>query len=177
MNKNAFHLIIFLCGVCLVSSLWAQDANLSITSSAFLPNHRIPAKYTCDGKNINPPIDIANIPDETKSLVLIIDDPDAPFGTWDHWILYNISLGSSGSLSIDEGRGHALGTQGKNDFGDQAYGGPCPPFGKHRYIFKIYAIDVEMNLPDGLRKKEVEDQMKGHVIAKSLLRGLYQKKH
>ncbi|MEM3378731.1 MAG: YbhB/YbcL family Raf kinase inhibitor-like protein [Candidatus Bathyarchaeia archaeon] len=121
---------------------------LSVTSFAFENGKFISAKYTCDGDDVNPPLTIDGVPKETKTLVLIVDDPDAPMGTWDHWVVWNIP-GSMRQIAENT----VPGTEGMNDFGKHSYGGPCPPSGMHRYFFKVYALDVELALKPNARKK------------------------
>jgi len=144
---------------------------LIITSSAFQNNGLIPSKYTCDGEDINPPLKIEGIPEETQSLTLIVDDPDAPMGTWDHWIVWNIPPTKN---KIDENS--VPGTEGMNSSRRQSYGGPCPPGGTHRYFFKAYALDTKLALNPNSRKKDVEKAMQGHILAQGELLGLYQRK-
>ncbi len=146
-----------------------QEVMMKITSPAFTHNAMIPQKYTCQGKDISPPLAISNIPEGAVSLALVIDDPDAPGRTWDHWIIWNIK--PTGEIKEDS----APGTQGKNSWGRQDYGGPCPPSGTHRYFFKLYAIDTEMDLPAGATKATLEAAMKGHILEQAELIGLYQK--
>ena len=144
--------------------------DLAVTSPAFENNKSIPSRYTCDGDDVNPPLTIEGIPEETKSLVLIVDDPDAPMGTWDHWIVWNIPPTSK----IEENS--VPGVEGLNDFGKHSYGGPCPPSGTHRYFFKICALDTKLNLDSNSRKKDVEKAMKGHILASGELVGLYSRR-
>lgn len=141
---------------------------LYITSTAFENEKIIPGKYTCDGKNINPPLDIANIPEEAKSLVLVVDDPDAPIGTWVHWIVWNIPV-----TKTQLGENDIAGIEGLNDFQQNHYGGPCPPSGTHRYFFKVYALDALLDLPVNTKKRELEKAMNTHIIAFGKLIGLY----
>jgi len=143
---------------------------LIITSPVFENNRFIPAKYTCDGDDVNPPLDIEGIPEGTRSLVLIVDDPDAPMGTWDHWIVWNIR--SAGKIEENS----VPGTEGLNDFGKHSYGGPCPPSGTHRYFFKVYALNTELDLNRNSRKKDVERTIKGHILAKGEIVGLYSRR-
>jgi len=143
---------------------------LAVTSPAFADGGHIPAKYTCDGDNINPPLDIRGIPEGTKSLVLLVDDPDAPMGTWDHWVVWNIP--PEGKIGEDS----VPGTEGMNDFRKHSYGGPCPPSGIHRYFFKVYALDTKLDLAPSSRKKDIERAMKGHIIAEGQLVGLYSRR-
>ena len=140
---------------------------LRITSPVFEKNGFIPVKYTCDGDDVNPPLKIVGIPEGTQSLVLIIDDPDAPMGTWDHWVVWNILPAEK----IEEDS--VPGTEGLNDFNQYSYGGPCPPSGTHRYFFKVYALDTKINRDPNSRKKDVERAMEGHILAKGELVGLY----
>ena len=142
---------------------------LSVSSSAFENNKLIPSKYTCDGEDVNPPLTIEGVPDGAKSLVLIVDDPDAPMGTFDHWVVWNIPPTSK----IEENA--VPGTEGVNDFRKRSYGGPCPPYGTHRYFFKVYALDTKLDLSPNSRKKDVEKAMQGHVLAKGELIGLYRR--
>jgi len=146
---------------------------LRITSPAFKDNEFIPVKYTCDGEDINPPLLIGNIPPETKSLALINDDPDAPMGTWVHWVVWNISptTGEIKENSVPEGS-----RQGINDFGKHDYGGPCPPSGTHRYFFKLYALDRLLDLTSNAKKGDLEKAMKGHILAQAQIIGLYRRK-
>jgi len=144
---------------------------MKLTSNAFQNNEKIPDKYTCKGENINPELAVKDIPAGTKSLALIMDDPDAPRGTWDHWILFNIKpTGTIKENSVPEGA-----SQGKNSAGKNEYSGPCPPSGTHRYIFKLYALDTELKIDENADKKAVENAMKGHILAETKLTGLYSK--
>ncbi len=135
-------------------------------------NHApIPAKYTADGQDVSPKIAIKGVPTEAKSLVLIVDDPDAPRGTFVHWVVWNIPPDTK---ELPEG--FTLPTQGTNGFGVVGWRGPSPPAGKpHRYIFKLYALDIPLNLPKGSRKEQVEASMEGHIIAKAETMGTYQR--
>lgn len=142
---------------------------LTVSSPVFENNGRIPAKYTCDGDDVNPPLRIDGIPEEAVSLVLIVDDPDAPIGTWVHWVVWDIPP----SERIEENS--APGTEGLNDFRRHSYGGPCPPSGTHRYFFKVYALDSKLNLRPDSRKGDVERAMETHTIAKGEIVGLYRR--
>ena len=142
---------------------------MNLTSSAFLHNGQMPSEYTCDGSDLSPPLSITDIPKNSKSLVLICDDPDAPVGTWDHWVVFNIPASAK---EIPKGT-EPQGTAGKNSWGRTGYGGPCPPSGTHRYFFKLYALDATLNLPPGSTKKQIEAAMQGHILAKVELMGLY----
>ncbi len=148
---------------------------LEIKSTAFKEGGPIPKKYTCDGTDISPPLLWTQPPEGTKSLVLICDDPDAPMGTWVHWVLYGLS---PDTLELPEDvpdKKEVLGgaKQGTNDFRRIGYGGPCPPGGTHRYYFKLYAIDSEPDLSSGATKKEVLESIEGHVLAEGQLMGRY----
>jgi len=143
---------------------------LRITSPVFENNGVIPKKYTCDGDDVNPPLNIEGIIKGTRSLVLIVDDPDAPMGTWDHWIVWNILP----TEKIEENS--VPGTEGLNDSRRHSYAGPCPPSGTHRYFFKVYALDTNLNLHPNSRKKDVEKAMEGHVLAKGEIVGLYKRR-
>ncbi len=141
---------------------------MKLTSPDFKHNQKIPIRFTGDGENINPNLIVENIPEDTKSLVLIVDDPDAPAGTWIHWIVFNISP------NIKKIKENSVpGIQGKNTYGINNYSGPKPPSGTHRYFFKIYAIDAELSLSEGATIQEVEDAMKNHILNKAELIGLY----
>lgn len=142
---------------------------LIVSSPAFSPMGFIPQKYTCDGADINPRLDIAGIPAAAKCLALIVDDPDAPRGVWDHWIVWNIP--PKGQIAENT----APGIEGLNDFGKHPYGGPCPPGGIHRYFFKVYALDQLLNLPATTRKSGLEKAMEGHILAKGELVGKYRR--
>ncbi len=145
-----------------------------MTSPVFENNGFIPLRYTCDGENVSPPLLIENIPKEAESLILIMDDPDAPVGVFDHWILINIPINhGKTSLKIEENT--APGTQVLNSFGRHQYGGPCPPSGTHRYFFKAYALDEELKVNLDAGKKGVEEAMEGHILAKGELIGLYKR--
>lgn len=148
----------------------STKSNMKITSSVFQNSSKIPFKYTCDGENVNPPLEFVDVPSSAKSLVLIVDDPDAPAGTFTHWVLYNMKPDVGG---INEANlpGNVL--AGKNSAGSTIYFGPCPPSGTHRYFFKLYAIDSALDLPQNANKQIVEEKMEGHIIDKAELIGLY----
>ncbi len=143
---------------------------LTLLSPAFQHQGNIPIQYTCDGHNISPPLNLYGIPEGTCSLSLIVEDPDAPNGTWDHWLLWNIAPNHK---HIAENEPPPEATTGTNDFGRQEYGGPCPPSGMHHYHFKLFALDTDLNLPVGARKKELERAMQGHILGKTELIGTY----
>ena len=155
------------------SRSFAEESDmLAISSSEFINNEPIPTLYTCLGEDINPPLTISGIPPQTQSLVLIVDDPDAPMGIWVHWVVFNIPPAQFGIPA-----GTSPGMQGANDFGRNAYGGPCPPNGTHRYFFKLYALDSVLDLNEGATKDEVEKAMEGHIIGQAQLIGLYNKRY
>ena len=145
--------------------------SLKVTSSAFSHNQNIPAKYTCKGEDFNPSLHVEGFPPETQSLVLIMDDPDAPVGTWDHWILWNLPV----SPDIPENSVPAGAAQGVNSWGRNDYGGPCPPSGTHRYFFKVYALDTQLQISASSGKGDVERAMQGHILDKAELIGLFSK--
>ncbi len=153
---------------------------MKLTSLVFEHNGKIPAKYTCDGENTNPPLTISDAPKNAQSLVLLMDDPDIPafvkekFGieVWDHWVIFNIP---PMAREIKEGK-NPSGILGKNSGGKNTYGGPCPPDKEHRYFFKLYALDTVLDLKEGAAKKEVEAAMEGHILAKAELIGKYERK-
>ena len=178
MSGKSVLLLVMLAAALLVSGCVSeieeveQMGELSLTSTAFQDNGDIPAKYTCQGDDINPPLEIAGLPDGVKSIVLIMDDPDAPAGTWDHWVVWSIAPETTG---IHEDSAPSGAVQGKNSWGRNDYGGPCPPSGKHRYFFKLYALDTALDLPESSGKADVRSAMEGHVLAQTQLVGLYQK--
>ena len=152
--------------------------SIELTSTAFQPGETIPKQYTGDGVDQSPPLRWSEPPPGTKSIALICDDPDAPRGTWVHWVLFNLppesrALEESVPTTATLGNGAM---QGKNDFGNIGYGGPAPPKGKpHRYFFKLYALDVAVDLPTGATKAELEKAMKGHILAEGELMGNYKR--
>jgi len=148
-----------------------------ITSPSFEPGELIPSVYTCDGKDLSPPLQWADAPPETKSFALISDDPDAPVGTWVHWVVWNIPSGVN-SFEEDRPKKESLPggiRQGTTDFRRIGYGGPCPPSGTHRYYFRLYALDILLDLPATTTKARLEEAMKGHVLAKAELMGKYRR--
>lgn len=147
----------------------AGEASLEVTSTAFTTGGMIPSPYTCDGANVNPPLDIKGIPEQAKCLALIVDDPDAPVGTWVHWVVWNIPV----TEFIEENT--VPGTEGLNSFKKHSYGGPCPPSGTHRYFFKVYALDAMLDLPDNTQKAGLEKAMQGHMLASGELMGRYKR--
>jgi Raf kinase inhibitor-like YbhB/YbcL family protein len=154
---------------------------LAITSPAFAPGADIPTLFTCEGSDISPPLEWTGVPDGTKSLVLIVDDPDAPDPkapkmTWVHWVLYNIPPSATALPEGTNPKALPTGTrQGTNDWKRTGYGGPCPPIGRHRYFHKLYALDVELGELGTPTKADVEKAMEGHILAQAELMGTYQK--
>lgn len=146
-------------------------SDFQIESSAFGEGEMIPVKYTCDGENVSPPLTWSDPPASTKSLALINDDPDAPAGTWVHWVLWGLS---PEVRELPEGA--TIGQAGQNDFRKSEYGGPCPPQGNpHRYYFKLYALDAEIALSSEATKQQLLEAMKGHILAETQLMGKYQR--
>jgi Raf kinase inhibitor-like YbhB/YbcL family protein len=145
-----------------------EEGKMRLTSTAFEPGAEIPRRFTCDGRDVSPPLALHDVPPEARSLVLIMDDPDAPGGTWDHWITYDIPV----THDVPEGVA-ALGTAGRNSWGRTGYGGPCPPRGTHRYVFSVYALDSELGLAQGADKAAVLKAISGHVLAEARLTGRY----
>ena len=168
MRRMAFGTLLFF-------SIWvvmafAQEGNtMKLTSPVFAHNTLVPAAFTCDGEDVNPPLEVSGIPAQAKTLALIVDDPDAPMGTWVHWVMFDIPLTGTIVEHSDPG------TQGRNDFGRTTYGGPCPPSGIHRYFFKLYALDTKLGLSSLTTKAELEKAMAGHIVATAELIGLYKK--
>ena len=150
---------------------------LEINSPAFSEGEMIPTRYTCDGPDVSPELSWSGVPEAAKSLALICDDPDAPMGTWVHWVLFNIPPSENGltaeipaDSSLENGARH-----GTNDFRRLGYGGPCPPGGTHRYYFKLYALDAELDLESGITKAELLEAMQGHILAEGQLMGTYKR--
>jgi hypothetical protein len=151
---------------------------MNLTSSAFTHGAIIPKEYTCDGRDISPPLSWSDPPEKTQSFALIMDDPDAPMGTWVHWVIYNIPAAARGlsegvptDAELPDGS-----RQGRNSWRRIGYGGPCPPSGTHRYFFKLYALDTKLNLTSGVTKEELFQAMKGHMVAQAELMGRYSRR-
>jgi len=145
---------------------------MDILSPEFSNNNYLPQKYTCDGEGINPPLKFQDIPESARSLVLIVDDPDAPMGDFVHWTVWNINPSvkeiAEDSVPLD-------GMEGITDFGSSGYGGPCPPDGAHHYHFKLYALDIRLSLDSQAKKRDIEIAMQGHILDEALLVGLYKR--
>jgi Raf kinase inhibitor-like YbhB/YbcL family protein len=148
------------------------ESLMQISSVVFEDQASIPPKYTCDAENISPPLTFVNVPESARSLVLIVDDPDAPAGDWVHWLVWNLDPKLGG---LSEGQAPSGAVQGLNDFGKNNYGGPCPPSGTHRYQFKLYALDTSLNLSPQAKKKDLLAAIEGHILEQAILVGLYQK--
>ena len=154
-----------------------RTMNMTIESSAFADGQAIPARYTGDGEDVSPPLAWSNLPNGTAELALVMDDPDAPRGTWDHWIVYKIPPDRTGLKEAAAGAGRRADpplAEGRNSWGKTGYGGPAPPPGKpHHYHFKLYALDAPVDLPAGATKARLESAIKGHVLGKAELVGTY----
>jgi Raf kinase inhibitor-like YbhB/YbcL family protein len=146
--------------------------SLTLTSDAFANGQSIPAKYSCVGKNISPALAWNEPPAGTQSFALIVDDPDAPAGTWVHWVLFNIPVST---LSLQESMDTSAMSAGRNSSGNMSYDGPCPPSGTHRYFFKLYALDSTLSLSPGATKEQLLTAMKGHILAQGELMGTFSK--
>ncbi len=148
-----------------------QEEKMEITSTAFKHKEDIPKKYTCQGQDTSPPLSMTGVPEGTESLALIVDDPDAPGGNWVHWVVWNIPP----EADFEEGSVPEGAEQGMNDFKKHEYGGPCPPSGKHRYFFKLYALDKKLDIPVSSTKAELEKEIEDHVLERTEIYGLYEK--
>ena len=148
-------------------------STMKIESNSFSPGEKIPSQFTCDGENINPHLAFRDIPEGTKSITLISDDPDAPRGTWVHWTMWNIdpSVQEISQRSIPKG-----GVEGTTSFGKAGYGGPCPHSGMHRYFFKLYALDTMLDLTADTDKEKLEKAMEGHILDRAEIMGTYERK-
>jgi Raf kinase inhibitor-like YbhB/YbcL family protein len=154
-----------------------NKAAIKLTSTAFDEGGMIPSRYTCDGENVSPPLAWSGVPESAKSLALVADDPDTDHGTWTHWVVYKIPATEKGlPENVPAGDTLASGArQGTNDPKKTAYSGPCPPSGTHRYFFKLYALDTDLNLPPGATKDQLLKATEGHVVAEGQLVGLYRR--
>jgi Raf kinase inhibitor-like YbhB/YbcL family protein len=150
----------------------AAPGGFSLTSPDFAQGGAIPSRFTCEGENISPTLEIAGVPAGAQSLVLIVEDPDAPAGTFTHWLVWNIPPGTT-KLRGGAAPGGAL--QGTNDFGNAGYSGPCPPTGTHRYFFRLSALSGSLHLPAGASRKDLDNAIRGHVVARAVLMGRYAK--
>lgn len=153
-----------------IASFAAGGEKMKITSTAFQAGGNIPSRFTCDGQDSNPGLRLEGAPAEAKSLVLIVEDPDAPSGLFTHWLAWNLDP----KTAVIEENGPPSGSvEGKNDFGKSGYGGPCPPSGTHRYFFKVFALDRKLDLAAGANRKQLDADMRGHVLAQAELMGRY----
>ncbi len=150
---------------------------IQLISEAFSEGAMIPTRYTCDGEDVSPPLSWTELPPETGSFALICEDPDAPVGTWDHWVLFNIPASATGlpeavsaTATLDDGSVH-----GNNSWGRLGYGGPCPPGGTHRYIFSLFALNIKLDLKSGATKSGLLKAMEGHILARTRLMGKYRR--
>ncbi len=153
-----------------LQSYQLKTTTMKISSPTFQNNSAIPKKYTCDGENTNPPLEISEVPVKAQSLVLIVDDPDAPSGTWVHWVIWNIDPKTT---RIEENSVSIKAVEGTTSFGRTSYGGPCPPSGTHRYFFKLYALDTKLDLSPSDKKDQLEEAMKNHTLDYAEIIGLY----
>ena len=154
-----------------------EKVGLKVTSTAFTEGQPIPKQYTCDGINISPPLEWSGVPQTAKTIAIICDDPDAPVGTWVHWVLYNLTSDKIGLIENTPATETLPGggMQGTNDFKKFGYGGPCPPSGTHRYFFKLYALDAELSLKSGATKADLEKAIEGHIVSQGQLMGTYRR--
>jgi hypothetical protein len=154
-----------------------EKPEIRLISRAFKEGQPIPPTYTCDGVNVSPPLEWSGVPKTAKTVAIICDDPDAPGGTWVHWVVYNLPADNIGLVENLPATPDlkAGGFQGKNDFEKIGYGGPCPPSGTHRYFFKIYALDGELSLKAGATKAEMMKAMEGHIVVQGQLMGTYRR--
>ena len=161
-----------------LTAVLAGGTGMELKSAALKPGEMISTKYTCDGPDVSPPLSWSDPPAGTKSFALISDDPDAPMGTWVHWVMWNVPADTR-ALEENVPKKESLpnGTkQGTTDFRRIGYGGPCPPSGTHRYFFKLYALDTTLNLPASTAKKDLEKAMQGHILAQAELMGKYRRR-
>ncbi|QWV98760.1 YbhB/YbcL family Raf kinase inhibitor-like protein [Geomonas nitrogeniifigens] len=151
-------------------SVQAEEVRLKLSSPAFKHAGKIPSLYSCDGSDTSPPLAIAGVPKEAKSLALVMDDPDAPAGTWVHWVLWNIE---PTTREIVQGRVPHGAEQGVNSWRRKSYGGPCPPSGQHRYYFRLYALSERLDLPSNSTRLELDRAMRGKILAQAELLGVF----
>lgn len=170
MKYLIFILILFILGCSNQNQIQKEADNMKLTSLSFQEGEFIPSKFTCDDDDVSPHLIISDVPSNAKSLALIMDDPDAPMGTFVHWIAWNIPPDKKEILEDED-----LPNQGTTDFRKTGYGGPCPPSGTHRYFFKLYALDTLLDLKNGSTKKDLENTMKNHIIDTAQLMGLYKR--
>jgi hypothetical protein len=170
--------VLLACAIAAPGAEGGKPMALQLRSSAFDPNGSIPTRHTCDGPDVSPALSWTGVPEGTNSLSLIMDDPDAPAGTWVHWVLYDLQPGTKELAEgvPKDGQLSSGARQGRNDFRKLGYGGPCPPPGRpHRYVFKLYALDAPTRLGPGMTKADLEAAMRGHVLAQAELIGVYKR--
>ncbi len=162
---------------CIAGEKEVSMEKISVSAEAFKEGEIIPREYTCDGDDISPSLSWKGVPANAKSIALVMDDPDAPGGTFVHWVLFNVPAGTQklpkgmpGNETLPDGS-----LQGKTDFGRIGYGGPCPPGGTHRYYFRLYALDTRLNLQPGITRQQLDNAMKGHILATGELMGRYKR--
>ena len=169
-------LLVLLLTLFSAASMQAKEVKMSqmkLSSSAFKHTGQIPALYSCDGSDTSPPLAIEGVPNEAKSLALVMDDPDAPAGTWVHWVLWNIDPVTT---QIAQGSAPRGAEQGVNSWQRKSYGGPCPPSGQHRYYFRLYALSERLALPSNSTRKELDRAMQGKILAQTELLGVYSRR-
>ena len=164
--------LLLMLAILLAGCIQSEVPKMKLTSPAFENGNIIPTKYTCDGEDFSPPLEISGIPNGTEALALILDDPDAPMGTWDHWIMWDFEPVER----IDENTLPHGAVLGMNSFKRLSYGGPCPPDREHRYFFRAYALDMRLQLPEGSSKEALLKAMDGHILAEAELMGRYDMK-
>jgi hypothetical protein len=172
--KKALTTLCFSISLIFVASIASSQttANLNLSSSVFQEGKPIPAKYTCDSSNVSPPLTWSGFPKNTKSFAIIMDDPDAPMGTWVHWVIYNIPA-TVNTLREKYSIEDIKATDGLNGWSQEGYRGPCPPNGIHRYEFKLYALDTNLERTDGMTKTKLLEVMKGHVLSQTVFMGTF----
>ncbi|MEO6611032.1 MAG: YbhB/YbcL family Raf kinase inhibitor-like protein [Chitinophagaceae bacterium] len=173
-TQNTFKTTFFLLTFIFMASVSVSQtaSNFKLISSAFEEGKPIPAKYTCDSSNVSPALSWSGFPEKTKSFALIMDDPDAPMGTWVHWVMYNIP-GTVTSLEKELNVAKINAIDGLNSWSEKGYNGPCPPGGTHRYVFKLYALEKTLPQKEGMDKDELLQAMKGHILSEATLTGLF----
>jgi len=172
MNKSCIALCLSVIVIGMIASSSFAAGGITVTSSAFSAGGPIPPQFTCKGANRNPPLHIDGLPSATETVVLIVDDPDAPGGLFTHWLVWNIK---NSTTDIPSGGSPGGGKEGTNGFGKTGYGGPCPPSGTHRYFFRVFALNQALNLSPGSKRAALDQAMQGHVIASGELMGRFAK--
>jgi Raf kinase inhibitor-like YbhB/YbcL family protein len=173
--RSAVPTLVLVLALALALPLSARAEEFTVSCPAFAEGEPIPAAYTCSGRDTNPTLLFRNIPAGSRSLALIVDDPDAPGKAWTHWVVYDIPATGAG-LPENLPRApklHGLASQGTNSWGRVGWGGPCPPSGTHRYVFRLFALNVVLGLPGGAGREQVEAAMAGHVLGRATLAGVF----